>query len=220
MNSKDKFDANKVGDEIKGHVAQIDSAKGKLIEHTRAAAALLQDVAKNHTEHFKAVCDRAGLKRSRANELMQIARGRKSEAQVKSATKKRVAKYRAAKRLVRSSPRPDPSVTSPPVTDNAQAKPADAETSIRACETKNAAIETEEQPREANPQPSDPVQECPENDRDAKSERALAEFKFACNHYLAKMNASDRVSAIEYARTLKEKLDTEDATVRVAENAM
>src|SRR5580658_11307957 len=42
MTATDKFDPN---DEIKEHVAQIETAEGSLIEHKRAAAALLQDVA-------------------------------------------------------------------------------------------------------------------------------------------------------------------------------
>jgi hypothetical protein len=219
MNSKDKFDANKVGDEIKGHIALIESAKGSLIKHTRAAAALLQDVANNREEHFEAVCDRAGLKKSRANELMQIALGRKSEAEVKSATKKRVAKHRAAKRLARPKSRPDSSVTHP-VTDNSPATQPDAEASAQACENKYAAMEAQEQSQEANPEPSAQAQAIPEKNRYAKSEKALAEFKFACNQYLALMNGEHRLTAIEYVRALRENLDAKCmARAETKENA-
>jgi hypothetical protein len=107
MTATDKFDANKIGDEIKEHVAQIEKAEGSLIEHKRAAAALLQDVALNHKEHLTAVCERAGLGKSRTKELMSIALGRKTAQQVKDATKRRVADYRAKKKA-RALPKPKP----------------------------------------------------------------------------------------------------------------
>jgi hypothetical protein len=174
-----KFDVNKVGDEIKARIAQIDKAEGDLIEHKRAAAALLQGVARNHSEYLNAVCERAGLKKSRRSELLQIVLGRKSEAEVRNATKKRVAKHRAAKRRATS----NPSVTDP-VTDDAVARPSEPVASPH-----------------------------------AKSLAALGEFKFACDHYLGRMNADHRFTAIEYARSLKEGLDAREAIKQEAQNA-
>jgi hypothetical protein len=220
MTATDQFDPNKVGDEIKEHVAQIETAEGSLIEHKRAAAALLQDVAKNHGEHLNAVCVRAGLGKSRKSELLQIALGRKSEAQVKNETKKRVAKHRAAKRLAEPKSGPNRSVTRPVTEEDAPATQPDAEASAEARKAEYAATEAPEQAQDAqtNPEPSGDARETSEKKRNTRGERALAEFRYACDHYLAQMNAGLRFTAIEYARALKEDLDAKDAAKQEAKN--
>jgi hypothetical protein len=105
-----KFDPIAVGDKIAEHIVAADQAKGAIVEHSKAAGALLIEVQDKHPKHLKAICDRIGLGRSRVYELMQIAGGRKTAEQVKAATAKRVQRHRARKK-------PEPASVTSDVTD-------------------------------------------------------------------------------------------------------
>jgi hypothetical protein len=50
-----------------------------------------------------------------------------------------------------------------------------------------------------------------ERERYTKSAEALAQFRYACDTWLPKMKAAFRVSALEYARSVREQLDAADA---------
>jgi len=123
----------------------------------------------------KEACDVGGFKmfrerfcpnlgKSRAHELLQIASGKKTIAQVKTATRGRVQKHRATKA---AAPKPKPSVT---VTDKLS--------------------------------PEVPALDGVPKD-DAKSARALAEFKHACKEYLPKLNAEHLHEAIDHCTSFR-----------------
>jgi len=104
-----KFDPIAVGDKIAGYLAEADKAKGAVIEHSKVAGALLVEVAEKHPKYLESICSRIHLGRSRLNELMQIAGGRKTAEEIKANTQKRVAKCRAKAKAL---PNPESSVTS------------------------------------------------------------------------------------------------------------
>lgn len=90
-------DLASIGKEIVAHIAAGDQAKNQAIEHYKAAGLLLLDAANKHPRDFTTFLTRscAGLGRSRAYEMMQIAGGSKTVEQIRADTKKRVARHRA-----------------------------------------------------------------------------------------------------------------------------
>ena len=101
--AQDQLTTNKnfaaAGTEIVAQIRAGDQAKHTAVEHYKAAGLLLLNVSKQHPEGFTAFLTRscAGLARSRAYELMQIAGGAKTAEQIRAATKKRVDRHRAKK---------------------------------------------------------------------------------------------------------------------------
>jgi ParB-like chromosome segregation protein Spo0J len=118
-----KFDPIAVGDKITGHLAEADLAKGAVIEHSKAAGALLVEVAEKHPKHLEPICDRIKLGRSRMHELMQIAGGRRTAEEVKANTKKRVAKHRAKAKAL-PNPESESSVTRDVTDDASEPQPS------------------------------------------------------------------------------------------------
>jgi hypothetical protein len=189
MSSESKFDVEAVANKIKQHLVCIEKNEASLISHKRKAAELLLDVAENHPNELKEVCRLAGLQPSRTNELMQIARGKKTPQQIKEQTKRRVTNHRAKKKTTTAPPAPKPSPLHPHVTDTQNG--VDLEASPATAEHKPIHLPT------AKP----PV---------SKSNKALGEFRYAVKHWLPKIKRAERMSAWEYAREIGEKLNAAD----------
>jgi hypothetical protein len=84
---------------IRAHVAKGDSATDKAEQHYVSAGLHLKTLKEQHRGNWAEwevlLKDKVGIGKSRASELMQIADGKKTVEQVRSATAKRVAKHSA-----------------------------------------------------------------------------------------------------------------------------
>jgi hypothetical protein len=87
----------------------------KALDHREQAGKYLVEARKVCTEGgFKALLEKFQLKKTRINELMQVAVGKKTLDEIRAATKARVEKHRASKKIKAAA---TPSVTPPAVTD-------------------------------------------------------------------------------------------------------
>ncbi len=172
------------GKEIVAHITAGDQAKDKAVEHYKAAGLLLLDVSNNkHPKDFTAFLTRscAGLGRSRAYELMQMAGGRKTVEQIRADTKKRVDRHRAKNK---QRPLQEPVTDNATLEDKQEVAPADAHEAVP------AADEPEVVPTDTpEGTPADPF---------PMSERAFAEFKFAVDAWMPKMTLVTRGRALAY----------------------
>ena len=100
----------------------MTTAQAEHLSRSMRVGKLLLEAKKLHPtvdafEAFLKKVDRLGL--SRAYDLMRLAGGRTTDEELRKETRDRVEKHRAKKRLSRAEP--EPSVTSPPVTESAEA---------------------------------------------------------------------------------------------------
>jgi hypothetical protein len=105
---------------------KVETAQGALISSQKALGLLLLEGKKRHptVEDFRAFLKKTELSLSRAYELVALAEGRVTEQGLRKATRDRVKKHRAAKKLSEPAlaPESEPiSVTSPDVTESARA---------------------------------------------------------------------------------------------------
>lgn len=201
------FDPIAVGDEIAEHIAAADQAKDKMAEHSRAAGALLLDVATNHPKHLKAICDRINLGLSRRKELLAIAAGRKTVEQSRADNTARQHRHRKKKRTLRTP-------NAKPLQGGVTAK-GEAERNVgpdaSADAMKAVPVEAEARPRlvetrESTTPGSETAGNLKTKGKRLPSDRALAEFKFAAGQYLPDMNLDDRRKALECVRGQIERL--------------
>ncbi len=106
----------------------VTTAQAELVSRSKAVGLLLLEAKKLHpaAKDFEAFLNKVqGLKLSRAYDLLRLAGGRTTDEEIKKATRDRVKKHRASKKL----PQPEPppvaplplSVTRPDVTESAEA---------------------------------------------------------------------------------------------------
>jgi hypothetical protein len=154
-------------------VAVANEAKDELVSRSRAVGLLLLEAKKLHpaVRDFEAFLKKVqGLQLSRAYDLLRLAGGRTTDEEIRKATRDRVKKHRAKKKLPPQTPKkpepPEPSVTSTNVTETAEAGA---------------------EKRRVVPAWIDAAQQ---------SSRYLAEFTFACRTYLPKITVeADREEA-------------------------
>jgi hypothetical protein len=110
----------------------VTTAQAELVSRSKTVGLLLLEAKKLHpaVKDFEAFLRRVdGLKLSRAYDLLRLAGGRTTDEEIRKATRDRVKKHRASKKLPRPAPAskkpgPEPSpvsVTSPDVTESAEA---------------------------------------------------------------------------------------------------
>jgi hypothetical protein len=100
----------------------VTTARAELVSRSTRVGMLLLEAKKLHpaTGDFKAFLKEVdGLGLSRAYDLMRLAGGRTTDEELRKETRDRVERHRAKKRL--SKTEPEPSVTSAPVTEPADA---------------------------------------------------------------------------------------------------
>jgi hypothetical protein len=159
----------------------VTTAQAELVSRSKAVGLLLLEAKKLHpaVKDFEAFLKRVdGLKLSRAYDCMRIAGGRATDEEIKEATRERVKKHRASKKLPKpapapkADPKPEPvSVTSAPVTESAEESAA-----RRKAENADLSQTTEE--------------------KAAKwSASNLREFEYACKTYLPRLNEADLKTA-------------------------
>jgi ATPase subunit of ABC transporter with duplicated ATPase domains len=156
------------------------------LSRSEAVAAILWDVAQYHPEHLDAVCECAKIGESRRYELLQIGGGRKTIAQSRQDTAARQQKFKAkkkkAKQLAAAEAAKADSVTTPKVTEKATAKRSKAGMDKPDKPKKAATARPEKAPA-----PS-------------KSEKALVEFKVACDRWLPHLTECDKLRAVNYVQ--------------------
>jgi hypothetical protein len=79
-------------------------------------ATILWGIKKDHPEHLNAVCDRAGIGRSRRKQLLQIGSGSKTLEKSRAENKTRVQRHRAKARAI--------TVMAPPAEARADTQPS------------------------------------------------------------------------------------------------
>jgi hypothetical protein len=172
----------------------VTTARVELVSRSKAVGALLLEAKKLYpaVKDFEAFLKRVdGLKLSRAYDLLRLTGGRTTDEEIRKATRDRVKKHRASKKLPQPTPKKlEPtklSVTGVDVTETAKAS-----TEKREAEYADF-LSTEEKASEA-------------------SARALAEFTFACRTWLPKMIEADR----QKARQLVLKITTDKLKAEAA----
>jgi len=104
---------------------EVTTAQAELVSRSKTVGFLLLEAKKLHpaVKDFEAFLRKVqGLKRSRAYDCMRIAGGRTTDEEIRQATRDRVEKHRASKKLPTPTPVPLPqklSVTRPDVTESA-----------------------------------------------------------------------------------------------------
>jgi hypothetical protein len=160
--------------------AKVTTAQAELVSRSKTVGLLLLEAKKLHPKvnDFEAFLKRVdGLKLSRAYDLLRLAGGRTTDEEIRKATRDRVKKHRASKKLPRPAPapkaEPEPiSVTSTPVTES-------AEISIDERKARHADLDLSAEQRVAK-----------------ASAHYLAEFTVACRSYLPKITVeADRQKA-------------------------
>jgi hypothetical protein len=100
----------------------VTTAQAELVSRSNRVGMLLLEAKKLHpaVKDFEAFLKKVdGLKLSRAYDLLRLAGGRTTDEDLRKETRDRVERHRARKKLSRAEP--EPSVTSPPVTESAEA---------------------------------------------------------------------------------------------------
>jgi hypothetical protein len=152
MTDLTNFDPIKIGDEI---AALESEAQGKLAEakaefasRSEKIAAILWDVKQHHPEHLKAVCERAGIGRSRRKQLLQIGSGSKTLEKSRAENKTRVQRHRAKARAitVMATPAEVGAKPQPETGNNDPAKSATETASAHAANESEAAPATKPKP--------------------------------------------------------------------------
>jgi hypothetical protein len=183
------------------------------------AGELLTEVAKNHRGHFDKVCEIADLAKTRVYDLMKAAKGGlKALEAMQEGNRKRQQKYRARKKglpkpakaaaKAKAEPKPD-SVTPPNVTETPPMQPAGNGRDPEAAEeSRNAAME-QVQSAEA-PATAEPTAD------HVELRNWVDEFKAACDLFLPRVAPCERMSCLEYAWELIERLAAAQDTAHAA----
>ena len=186
------FDPVAIGDELAALETEAQSklagAKGEFASRSEKIAAILWDVKQHHPEHLKAVCERAGIGRSRRKQLLQIGSGSKTLEKSRAENKTRVQRHRAKARAITVMATPAEAKSQPETGNNDPAKSGTETASAHAANESEAAPATKPKPT-----PS-------------KSSKALAQFKVACDHWLPPLNERDQDQASTHANSMFEQL--------------
>jgi hypothetical protein len=163
--------------------ATAEAAKTELVSRSRQVGLLLLEAKKLHPKVKDFETFLKNLQLSRAYDCMKVAGGRATDEQIRQETKERVRKHREKRKL--ENPRPQDSVTPPPVTE----RPENAPTVVRKTGNDLDPVATAEK-REAEAGMS------PEEREAKQSAHYLAEFTTACRLYLPKITVeADRQRA-------------------------
>jgi hypothetical protein len=158
----------------------VATAQAELVSRSKAVGLLLLEAKTLHPEvkDFENFLKKVnGLKLSRAYDLLRLAGGRTTDEEIRKATRDRVKKHRASKKLPGPTPAPKPepqklSVTKPDVTES-------AEISLDERKARHADLDLSAEQRAAK-----------------ASAHYLAEFTVACRSYLPKITVeADRQKA-------------------------
>jgi hypothetical protein len=111
---------------------KVATAQAELVSRSKTVGLLLLEAKKLHpaVKDFEAFLRKVqGLKLSRAYDCMRVAGGRTTDEEIRKATRDRVEKHRASKKLSGPTPAPKPeppnsSVTRPDVTETAEEQAA------------------------------------------------------------------------------------------------
>src|ERR1700693_111551 len=186
------FDPNKIADEIAALETEAQSklteAKGEFNSRSEKIAAILWDVKQHHRDHLKAICERAGIGRSRRKQLLQIGSGSKTLEKSRAENKTRVQRHRAKARAITVMATPAEAKSQPETGNNDPAKSGTETASAHAANESESAPATKPKPT-----PS-------------KSSKALAQFKVACDHWLPLLNERDQDQASTHANSMFEQL--------------
>jgi hypothetical protein len=167
----------------------VKEAQAKLVSRSKEIGLLVLEAKKRHPKvaDFEAFLKGVnGLKLSRAYDLMALAGGRKTDAELREETRERVRKHRAKKKL----PKPEPvSVTDPDVTESSKRITQSPEITAEERRAQNAALDAEPAPTPPEPDRS------PDEKGSRRSAIALNEFKLACKTYLPRLTSEDWVRA-------------------------
>jgi hypothetical protein len=176
----------------------VETARTELVSRSKAVGELLLEAKKRHpkVKAFEAFLKRVnGLNLSRAYDLLRLAGGRTTDAELREETRQRVRKHRAKKKL----PPPEPkalSVTDPDITESPNRITQSPEISADARRIQNAAFDAEPEPAplpEPDPSGEEGVNKEYEDwlkagdEAEKASAKALAEFTIACHTWLPKM---------------------------------
>jgi hypothetical protein len=191
-----------LGKRINVHLAKATQCDDKAEQHRISAGQLLAEA--------KAACDNGGfnkfrelfcpsLGKSRAHELLQIASGKKTVDETKTATRERVKKHRAAKATAPMVSALQPSVT---VTDDAEPSAEKRKAEYAAADgdtprTNGDDTEVDTLAKAEALRTKIAVAETVKIDSTA-SAKALAEFKVACETCLPKLTVNDLQAAIDF----------------------
>ena len=94
------FDPIRIGDEVAALESEAQAAKGVFDDRSAKIATILWNIKQHHPEHLKAVCERAGIGRSRRKQLLQIGSGSKTLEKSRAENKTRVQRHRARARAI------------------------------------------------------------------------------------------------------------------------
>jgi hypothetical protein len=94
------FDPIRIGDEVAALETEAQAAKGVFNDRSAKIATILWNIKQHHPEHLKAVCERAGIGRSRRKQLLQIGSGSKTLEKSRAENKTRVRRHRARARAI------------------------------------------------------------------------------------------------------------------------
>jgi hypothetical protein len=164
--------------------AKVSTARAELVSRSKTVGLLLLDAKKLHPKgkDFEAFLKRVnGLKLSRAYDLMRLAGGRITDAELKKEARERQQRSRAKRKLPKPAPalkKPEPgpgpdSVTTPHVTESPEIS-----TEQRRAENADLDLSAEERAAKA-------------------SAHSLTEFTVACRAWLPKMTEADQRKALE-----------------------
>jgi hypothetical protein len=131
--------------QIKAHIQQGDKAKDKADQHYHSAGLLLKELRENCSSKAaweRLIKDRCGIGRSRAYELIAIAEGRKTIADVRLANTKRKQKERSVRDVTDKS-KPEPAAASSGEQNNLPDKvePAPTATTAKSWKVEAVAID-------------------------------------------------------------------------------
>jgi hypothetical protein len=164
----------------------VTTAQADLLPKAKALGQLLLEAKKLHpkVKDFEAFLKRVnGLKLSRAYDLLRLAGGRTTDAELREDAAERQRKHRAKKKLPKPEPLPD-SVTDADVTESPRI-------------TASPEISADER-REQFAALDDDLDYGPEEQRRVRSKISLADFKRACAAYLPGItDPDDRTDAMD-----------------------
>jgi hypothetical protein len=177
------FDPIRIGDEVAALESEAQAAKGVFDDRSAKIAAILWNIKQHHSEHLKAVCERAGIGRSRRKQLLQIGSGSKTLEKSRAENKTRVQRHRAKARAI--------TVMAPLAATRAEPNKPDNNT-----DPDESAAKADHAANEGNGARAVRANAKP------KSNKSLAksEFAYACDHWLPLMPRHDQVEALRYAK--------------------
>jgi hypothetical protein len=215
MNAKNPAAADKLLVRLNEAVAAVneaqktaETAKAELISRSMTVGRLLLEAKKLYPalKDFNAYLAKVnGLGQSRAYELLALAGGRKTDEEIRQATRNRVKRHRA-KSLPKAKPIPLPE---PKLVPEQEPVPEPGKVSVTSPNvTESEAAEASAEQRKAAYAAAEPADHSAANDSPAPEETwksnafggvsALSMFKAAADQWLPQMSEPDRVEAINY----------------------